>query len=91
MARLIPRSIAAAIGCGIGLFLTIIGLSSSGLNVVQGGTSTPLQLGGCMPEFADATTGICESHVLQDPRIWLGICVGGLLTGFLLLYRIKGE
>ncbi|WWC98245.1 hypothetical protein V866_005136 [Kwoniella sp. B9012] len=88
--RLIPRSITTAIGCGIGLFLTIIGLSSSGLNVITGGISTPLQLGGCKSEFADATTGFCDSHVLQDPRMWLGIFVGGVLTAFLILYRVKG-
>ncbi|WRT69331.1 uncharacterized protein IL334_006315 [Kwoniella shivajii] len=88
--RLIPRSITTAIGCGIGLFLTIIGLSSSGLNVITGGISTPLQLGGCSSEYADSVTGFCNSHVLQDPRMWLGIFVGGVLTAFLLLYRVKG-
>ncbi|WWC63731.1 uncharacterized protein I303_106336 [Kwoniella dejecticola CBS 10117] len=88
--RLIPRSITTAIGSGIGLFLTIIGLSSSGLNVISGGVSTPLQLGGCISDYADATTGFCNSHVLQDPRMWLGIFVGGVLTAFLLLYRVKG-
>jgi hypothetical protein len=71
--------------------LTIIGLSSSGLNVISGGVSTPLQLAGCPAEYADATTGFCESHVLQDPRVWLGILVGGVMTAFLLLYRVKGE
>ncbi|WVR04212.1 hypothetical protein IAU60_001212 [Kwoniella sp. DSM 27419] len=91
LARLMPRSITAAVGCGIGLFLTIIGLSSSGLNVISGGTSTPLQLAGCPAEYADATTGFCASHVLQDPRTWLGIIVGGVVTAFLLLYRVKGE
>jgi AGZA family xanthine/uracil permease-like MFS transporter len=91
LARIIPRSITAAIGCGIGLFLTIIGLSSSGLNVISGGTSTPLQLAGCPAQYADETTGFCSGHVLQDPRVWLGVFVGGILTGFLLLYRVKGE
>ena len=91
LARLIPRSIALAIGAGIGLFLTLIGLSSSGLGVVQGATATPLQIGGCLPEYKDAVTGICESHVLQDPKMWLGIFAGGVVTAFLLLYRVKGE
>ncbi|OCF31252.1 hypothetical protein I316_07038 [Kwoniella heveanensis BCC8398] len=90
LARLIPRSITAAVGCGIGLFLTIIGLSSSGLNVISGGISTPLQLAGCRSEYADATTGFCDSHVLQDPRLWLGVFVGGVVTAFLLMYRVKG-
>ena len=88
LARLIPRSITYAIGVGIGLFLTIIGLSSSGLGVISGGTSTPLQLAGCLDEFK--VDGFCDSHVLQDPKMWLGIFVGGVLTGFLLLYRVKG-
>jgi AGZA family xanthine/uracil permease-like MFS transporter len=91
LARLIPRSIALAIGAGIGLFLTLIGLSSSGLGVVQGATATPLQIGGCLPEFKDEVTGICVSHVLQDPKMWLGIFAGGVVTAFLLLYRVKGE
>jgi len=90
LARLIPRSIALAIGAGIGLFLTLIGLSSSGLGVVQGATATPLQIGGCLPQFQDPVTGICESHVLQDPKMWLGIFAGGVVTAFLLLYRVKG-
>jgi AGZA family xanthine/uracil permease-like MFS transporter len=88
LARLIPRSIALAIGAGIGLFLTLIGLSSSGLNVVQGATATPLQIGGCLPEYE--VNGICQSHVLQDPKMWLGIFAGGVITAFMLLYRVKG-
>jgi AGZA family xanthine/uracil permease-like MFS transporter len=87
---MIPRSISAAIGVGIGLFLTIIGLSSSGLGVISGGVSTPLQLAGCLPQYQDAN-GFCESHVLQDPRIWVGVFCGGVLTLFLFLYRVKGE
>lgn len=89
LARLIPRSIALAIGAGIGLFLTLIGLSSSGLNVVQGATATPLQIGGCLPEYE--VNGICQSHVLQDPKMWLGIFAGGVITAFMLLYRVKGK
>jgi AGZA family xanthine/uracil permease-like MFS transporter len=87
---MIPRSISAAIGVGIGLFLTIIGLSSSGLNVISGGTSTPLQLAGCLAQYQNADTGFCDSHVLQDPRLWVGVFCGGVLTLFLFLYRVKG-
>lgn len=87
LARLIPRSIALAIGSGIGLFLTIIGLSSSGLNVISGGTATPLQLGGCLAQYKDPDTGFCTGHVLQDPRIWVGVFCGGVMTAILLLYR----
>lgn len=90
LARLIPRSIALAIGAGIGLFLTLIGLSSSGLNIVQGASSTPLSLSGCPAEYLDATTGICASHLLQDPTVWVGVFAGGVVTAFLMLYRVKG-
>lgn len=89
LARLIPRSIALAIGSGIGLYLTLIGLSKSGLGVVQGGVDTPMQLAGCLPEYQNET-GLCESHVLQNPKMWVGIFAGGVLTAFLLLYRVKG-
>lgn len=86
---MIPRSISAAIGVGIGLFLTIIGLSKSGLNVIQGGVSTPLQLAGCLEQYQDENQ-MCTSHVLQDPTVWLGVFCGGVLTLFLFLYKVKG-
>jgi AGZA family xanthine/uracil permease-like MFS transporter len=90
MARLIPRSITLAIGAGIGLFLTVIGLSSSGLNVISGSISTPVGLAGCPAQYTDPVTGFCNSHVLQDGRVWLGIFAGGVVTAFLMLYRVKG-
>ncbi|KAJ9097375.1 hypothetical protein QFC19_006844 [Naganishia cerealis] len=89
LARLIPRSITLAIGAGIGLFLTLIGLSSSGLGVISGGSSTPLQLAGCLAQYQDEN-GFCSGHVLQDPRLWLGVFAGGVLTAVLFLYRVKG-
>lgn len=89
LARLIPRSITLAIGAGIGLFLTLIGLSGSGLGVITGGVSTPLQLGGCVAEYQDEN-GFCTGHVLQNPRLWLGVFLGGVVTAILFLYRVKG-
>ena len=89
LARLIPRSITLAIGAGIGLFLTLIGLSSSGLGVISGGVSTPLQLAGCLAQYQDEN-GFCSGHVLQDPRLWLGVFLGGVTTAMLFLYRVKG-
>lgn len=89
LARLIPRSITLAIGAGIGLFLTLIGLSSSGLGVISGGVSTPLQLAGCIAQYQDEN-GFCSGHVLQDPRLWLGVFLGGVTTAMLFLYRVKG-
>ncbi|KAK8858377.1 hypothetical protein IAR55_002604 [Kwoniella newhampshirensis] len=91
MVRLLPRSIVLAISAGIGLFLTIIGLSSSGLGVIAGAASTPLELAGCPAEYqSDLGTGACASHVLQNPTVWLGALLGGLVTAILMQYRVKG-
>ncbi|WWD18261.1 hypothetical protein CI109_102711 [Kwoniella shandongensis] len=91
LVRLLPRSIVLAISAGIGLFLTIIGLSSSGLGVIAGAASTPLELAGCPVEFqSDLGTGACASHVLQNPTVWLGALLGGLVTAILMQYRVRG-
>jgi AGZA family xanthine/uracil permease-like MFS transporter len=91
MVRLLPRSIVLAISAGIGLFLTIIGLSSSGLSVIAGAVSTPLELAGCPAEYqVEAGTGACASHVLQLPTVWLGVLLGGVVTAVLMQYRVKG-
>jgi AGZA family xanthine/uracil permease-like MFS transporter len=91
MVRLLPRSIILAISAGIGLFLTIIGLSGSGLGVIAGASATPLELAGCPVEYqSDLGTGACASHVLQNPTVWLGTLLGGLLTALLMQYKVKG-
>jgi AGZA family xanthine/uracil permease-like MFS transporter len=91
MVRLLPRSIILAISAGIGLFLTIIGLSSSGLGIIAGSSATPLELAGCPVEYqSDLGTGACASHVLQNPTVWLGTLLGGLLTAILMQYKVKG-
>src|ERR1700761_454443 len=55
LVRLLPTSIKVASGCGIGLFLSLIGLSySAGIGIVTGGaTATPMALAGCPPQYVD--------------------------------------
>lgn len=92
LARAIPRSIKLATGVGIGMFLTLIGLTyAEGIGLVVGGTDTPLELAGCPPGDRDAATGLCpDSSKMRNPTMWLGIFCGGVLTAVLMVYRIKG-
>ncbi|KAL4946527.1 hypothetical protein BDV06DRAFT_86994 [Aspergillus oleicola] len=91
LARAIPASIKLATGAGIGLYLTLIGLSySAGLGVVQGGTDSPIQLAGCASDqFGE--DGLCPSYAkMRNPTMWIGIFCGGFVTVFLMMYRVKG-
>jgi AGZA family xanthine/uracil permease-like MFS transporter len=91
LARIIPASIKVACGAGIGLFLTLIGLSySAGLGAITGAKATPLELGGCPPEFRDEATGMCLSHKATNPTMWLGFLVGGVFTALLMTYKVRG-
>ena len=96
LARAIPRSIKLATSVGIGLFLTLIGLTySEGIGLVQGGTSTPMVLGGCPQEATiDPATGDtipCPDGLkMRNPTMWIGIFCGGVLTVMLMMYRVKG-
>lgn len=87
--RLLPRSLALATGAGIGAYLALIGLGPNGLAVVGGNTTNLIGLGGCLPEYQDVN-GYCNSHVLQDPRVWAGVFGGGVFTALLLMYKIRG-
>jgi len=71
LVRMLPNSIKIASGCGIGLFLAEVGLSySSGIGAITGGaTATPLDIAGCPPQYLDATTGVCNSHKMQNPTV----------------------
>lgn len=91
LARAIPASIKLATGVGIGLYLTIIGLGySAGIGLITGAVSTPLELGGCEPQFKDET-GVCPgSYKMRNPTLWIGIFCGGFLTVLLMMYRVKG-
>lgn len=93
LARAIPASIKLATGAGIGLYLTLIGLSySAGLGVVQGGTNNPIQLAGCaLVEGQIDEDGVCLSaYKMRNPTMWIGIFCGGVVTVFLMMYRVKG-
>jgi len=92
LARVMPQSLVLSVGAGIGLFIAFIGLSSGGLGVVGGNTSTLVGLGGCTPDHYVSSTlqGYCASGVLRSPTMWLGIFLGGIFTSILMMYRIKG-
>ncbi|CZT10442.1 probable permeases [Rhynchosporium agropyri] len=93
LARTIPRSLKIASGAGIGLYLALIGLTySAGIGAITGGGASgePIRLAGCKPSFINSGTGMCESHQMRNPTLWLGIFGGGMLTAFLMMYRIKG-
>lgn len=91
LARAIPRSIKLATSAGIGLFLTLIGLTySEGIALVVGATSTPLELAGCSPGNR-LEDGTCPSwDKMRYPAMWVGIFCGGIFTTILMMYRVKG-
>ncbi|KAK7202806.1 putative nucleoside transporter [Myxozyma melibiosi] len=90
LARSIPTTIKHATGAGIGLYLTFIGLyGSAGLGVTTGSTSTPVDLAGCALEY-QGDADLCSEHQMSDGRMYLGIFLGGFITVFCMLYRIKG-
>jgi AGZA family xanthine/uracil permease-like MFS transporter len=95
LARAIPRSIKLATSVGIGLFLTLIGLTySEGIGLIVGAQSTPLELAGCSPEFRapnGTDIGLCpSSEKMRYPAMWIGIFCGGIFTVLLMMYRVKG-
>ncbi|KAK7723567.1 hypothetical protein SLS57_004381 [Botryosphaeria dothidea] len=92
LARAIPHSIKLATGVGIGLYLTLIGLTySAGIGAIVGAQSTPLELAGCSQADLDPTTGLCpSSEKMRNPAMWIGIFLGGFLTVLLMMYRVKG-
>lgn len=87
--RLLPRSLALATGAGIGAYLALIGMGPAGISVVGGNQSNIIGLGGCPAQYQDEN-GFCQSHVLQDPRVWAGVFGGGVFTALLLAYRVRG-
>ncbi|TVY82783.1 putative xanthine/uracil permease [Lachnellula suecica] len=89
LVRIIPPSIKVASGVGIGLFLTEIGMSSSGIGIMSGAKDTPTDLAGCPVEYIDPNTGACLSHRMANPAMWIGIMCGGILTAYLMAYRVK--
>jgi adenine/guanine/hypoxanthine permease len=69
LVKLVPSSLKIATTAGIGLFLTLIGLSTSGgLGLVSGASSHPLDLAGCPAEYRDEF-GACTGHRMTDPKV----------------------
>ena len=91
LARAIPHSIKVATGVGIGLYLTLIGLTySEGIGLVVGATATPVELAGCSPQNR-LEDGTCPSwDKMRFPAMWVGIFCGGILTVIMTMFRIKG-
>ncbi|KAL0573997.1 hypothetical protein V5O48_007966 [Marasmius crinis-equi] len=91
LVRVMPQSLVLAVGAGIGLFIAFIGLSSSGLGIIGGDTTNLVGLGGCKAEdWIENLDHYCERKVLQNPTMWLGIFLGGILTVIMMLYRVRG-
>lgn len=69
LVKIIPGTIKTASGVGIGLFLTLIGMSyTSGIGIVTGAQATPLAIGGCPPE--DLVNGECPAYlVMTNPKV----------------------
>jgi AGZA family xanthine/uracil permease-like MFS transporter len=89
LARAIPASIKLATGVGIGLYLSIIGLTySAGIGVITGAVATPVELAGCIPQLRDEITGACgNSDKMRNPTMWIGIFCGGFLTVLLMMCK----
>ncbi|WFD27198.1 hypothetical protein MNAN1_002194 [Malassezia nana] len=91
LARVLPKSLKLSTGAGIGVYLALIGLGPGGLNVVGLDFDNIIGFAGCLPQYRDTEhSNACLSHVLQDPRMWVGIFLGGVLTVFLIMYRVRG-
>ncbi|KAJ4129936.1 hypothetical protein NW768_006908 [Fusarium equiseti] len=89
LVKLIPATIKTATGVGIGFFLTEIGLSySAGIGAITGGAATPLTLAGCPQEMQDVN-GICQDGVMTSPKLWVAVFCGGIITAFLMAFRVK--
>ncbi|KAH8595900.1 xanthine/uracil permease family protein-like protein [Bisporella sp. PMI_857] len=89
LVKLIPSSIKCASGVGIGMFLTMIGMSySAGIGLVTGSYPTPTGIGGCPVQYLDKF-GVCKSHKMTSPSMWIGIMCGGVLTAYLMAYKFK--
>jgi len=69
LVKVIPVSLKIASACGIGLFLSEVGLShSAGIGAISGSSTTPLQLAGCPEAFQDEN-GFCKSHKMTSPTV----------------------
>ncbi|CAG8522164.1 12014_t:CDS:2 [Ambispora gerdemannii] len=89
LSKFVPMSIRAAIGVGIGLFLTITSFQkSSGISLISYDPNSLLTLGGCPDEYYNKD-GSCNGHYLESGTTWLGI-LGFFIIQILILYQVKG-
>ena len=89
LAKVIPASIKIACSAGIGLYLCFIGLTTSaGLGAISGASAMPVDIAGCLDQYKDEF-GHCTSHKMQNPTLWIGFLLGGLLTAYLMMYKVK--
>lgn len=75
LVKIIPVSLKIAAACGIGLFLSEVGLGhSAGIGAIQGARTTPLEIAGCPDAFKDEN-GVCLSHKMASPTVGLSTSV----------------
>jgi AGZA family xanthine/uracil permease-like MFS transporter len=67
LVSVIPSSVKVASGVGIGLFLTEIGMSYSGIGLISGSVNTPTDLAGCPPQYM--INGACVGHKMTNPTV----------------------
>jgi xanthine/uracil/vitamin C permease (AzgA family) len=75
LVKVIPASVKVASGVGIGLFLTEIGMSYSGIGMISGSTVTPTDIAGCPPQYLDPSSGSCVSHKMTNPTVGARLCI----------------
>jgi adenine/guanine/hypoxanthine permease len=69
LVRIIPTTIKIASGVGIGLFLTLVGMSyTSGIGIITGAITTPLAIAGCPAEDLNEI-GECATGVMTNPKV----------------------
>lgn len=69
LVKLVPSSLKIAATSGIGLFLALIGLSSTGgVGIITGSANHPTDLGGCPAQYMDEF-GACTSHKMLSPTV----------------------
>jgi AGZA family xanthine/uracil permease-like MFS transporter len=69
LVKVIPSSVKVASGVGIGLFLTEIGMSYSGIGLISGSAVTPTDIAGCPPQYLDPNSGSCISNKMTNPTV----------------------
>lgn len=69
LVKMIPSTIKTASGVGIGLFLTMVGLSySAGIGAITSGGSTPVAIGGCPVKYLNSR-GECTQGIMTNATV----------------------